>query len=147
MQANASDEEDQAPDQATAGEEGAESPVAGRRGELLAAHRLDLQPPRHVDPGPPADVQEHRGVAHIAPAAHHARHTSAERTDGDDVVESAGGAATVLPDEAALAPAAVHPATRHVRNVLDTAAALASRVARQDGKSVDSDRARARRED
>lgn len=148
MQAVASDEKDPAADQTAASEEGAESPVAGRRsGLLLAAHCLDLGSPRHADAeSSPSVLEELRGVPYIATAAHHAGQP-AESADGDDVVQLADGAPAVLPDEAALASPAVQPAAQHVRHVLDTPTALASGTARQDHESLDSDRAGTRSQD
>lgn len=146
LQADASNEEDSAADQTAASEEGAESPVAGRRhGLLLAAHCLDRRSPRHADAESPPNVEELRGVPNIATAAHYAGQP-AESADGDDA-QLADGAPAVLPDEAALASAADQPAAEHVRDVLDTPTALASGTARQDLESLDSDRTGARPQD
>lgn len=147
MQADANNEKDSAADQTAASEEGAESPVAGRRnGFLLAAHCLDLRSPRHADAESSPDVEELRGVPYIAAAAHHARQP-AESADGDDVAQLADGAPAVLPDEATLASAAVQSAAEHVRDILDTPTALASGAARQDHESFDRDRTGARPQD
>lgn len=141
MQADASNEEDSAADQTAASEEGTESLVTGRRIELVfAAHCLDLRSSRHADAESSPNVEEFRGVAYIATATHHAGQ-STESVDGDDVAQPVDGAPASLPDEAALASAAVEPATEYVWNVLDTPAALASGVAWQDHEPVDSDRA------
>lgn len=141
MQADASsNEEDSAAYQTTASEEGAESLVAGRRDEHLAAHRLDLHPPRDTNAESSANVEELRGVAYIAAAPHHAGQ-STESADGDDVVQFINGAAADLLDEATFASAALQSTTEHVRNLLDTPTAFASGIARQNHKSLDSNRA------
>lgn len=141
LQADASNEKASAADQTATSEEGTESPVAGwRNGLFLSAHRLDLRSSRHTDPESSPNVEELRGVAYFTTAAHHAGRPT-ESADGDDVAQPADGAPAVLPDEAALTSTAVHPATEHVRDVLDTTAALASGAARQDHESFDSDRA------
>lgn len=140
MQANARDEEDQTLDSATTSEEGAESPIAGRRDKFLTAHRLDLHPSRHADAESPTDIEEFRGIAHIAAAAaaaHYAGQSSTESTNGDDA-EFIGGTTAIVPDETTLASAANQPATEHIRDLLDTPATLASRIARQNDESVDS---------
>lgn len=142
MQDAASDaEEDSAADQTTASEEGAESPVAGWRVELLASHRLDLRSSRLVDAESTPDVEELRGVAYIATAAHHADQ-SAESADGgdDDVVQLVDGTPAVLPDQTTLPSVAVHSSTKHVRDLLDTPTTLAPGTARQNHESLDSDR-------
>lgn len=139
MQADASNEKASVADQTAAGEERTESFVAGRRnGFFLTAHRLDLRSSRLSDAESSSNVEELRGVAYIATAAHHAGQPT-ESADGVDVAQPADGAPAVLLDEAALASPAV-PATEHVRDVLDTTAALASRAAWQDHESFDSDR-------
>lgn len=136
LQAGA-DKEGPVADATAASEERTESPLAGQR-DRLAAHRLVLHPHRHADAESSSNVQELGGVAYIAAAAHHAGE-SAESADGDDVDESVDGAAAVLLDEAALASAALS-ATEHVRELLDTPAALESGVPRQDHESLDSGR-------
>lgn len=147
MQADASNKKDSTTDQTAASEEGAESPVAGRRtGFFLAAHCLNLRSPRHADAESSPNVEELRRVPYIATAAHHAGQPT-ESTNGDDVAQLADGTSAVLPDEAALAPAIIQPATKYVRNVLDTSTAFASGAARQNDESLDSDRAGARPED
>lgn len=147
MQADASNEKDSVVDQTATSEEGAESPVAGRRnGLLLAAHCLDRGSSRHADVESSPNVKEFRGVPYIATATHYAGQPT-ESADGDDVVQPADGAPTILLDEAALTSVTVQPATEHVRNVLDTPATLASGATRQDHESFDSDRAGARTQD
>lgn len=106
MQANASNEEDSAAHQTTASEEGAESLVAGRRNEHLAAYRLDLRSPRDADAESSANVEELRGVAYIAATPHHAGQ-STEPANGDDVTQFVNGTTADLLDEATLAPVAV----------------------------------------
>lgn len=71
MQADAG-EEGTAADATTAGEERAESPVAGQRDVGLAAHRLVRDSRGHADVESPSDVEELGGIAHISAAAHNA---------------------------------------------------------------------------
>lgn len=147
MQANAG-EEGTVADAAAAGEEGAESPVAGQRDDVeLTAHRLVRGPRGHTDVESSSDVEELGGVAYITAAAAHHAGQSAESADGDDVDESVDGAAAVLLDEAALASAAHQSAAEHVRQLLDTPAALESGVPRQDHESLDSGGTGARHQD
>jgi len=146
LQANTSDEKDQASDQTTAGEEGTESLVAGWRGKFLTAHRFDLHSSCHTDAESSADVEDPRGDTHIAAAAHHVGRSSTESADGDDVAKFIDSTTAILLDEAAFAPATVQSATEYVRVLLDTPATLASGIAWQDDESVDSHRTGARPE-
>jgi len=140
LQADASNEKDSAVNQTAAREKGAKSSVAGWRNELLfAAHCLDFSS-LHADVESSPNVEELRGIPYITTATHHAGQPT-EFVDGDDIVQLADGAPAVLPSEAALASAAIQPATEHVWDVLDISAALATGAARQDNKPLDSDRA------
>jgi hypothetical protein len=147
LQANTSDQKDQASDQATASEEGTESLVAGWRREFLTTYRFDLHSSCYADAESSANIEDPRGDTHFATAAHHVGQSSTESADGDDVAEFIDSTTAILSDEATFAPATVQSATKHIRVLLDTPATFASRIAWQNDESVNSYRTSAHPED